>query len=224
MPIRLNLLAEAQAVEEQRRKDPVKRAIWAAVLLIAAVLAWASSLQLKAIVSNNVLGDITSQMNACTNEYKQVVEMQKKTSDMTQKLIALQSLTTNRFLNGTLLNALQQTTVENVQFVHLRLNQTYQLAEETKPKTNSGNVVPGSPAKVTEKLVLTLDGADSSPNPGEQVARMKDTISSYTYFQENLDNTNPVLWKNSSSPQISPDTGKAIVTFTLECRYSEKTR
>ncbi len=224
MPIRLNLLAEAQTVEEQRRKDPVKRAIWAAVLLIAAVLAWASSLQLKAIVSNNVLGDITSQMNACTNEYKQVVEMQKKTSDMTQKLIALQSLTTNRFLNGTLLNALQQTTVENVQFVHLRLNQTYQLAEETKPKTNSGNVVPGSPAKVTEKLVLTLDGADSSPNPGEQVARMKDTISSYTYFQENLDNTNPVLWKNSSSPQISPDTGKAIVTFTLECRYSEKTR
>lgn len=224
MPIRLNLLAEAQAVAEQRRKDPVKRAIWVAVLLIALVCAWASSLQLKAIVSNNALGDITSQMNACTNEYKQVVEMQKKTSDMTQKLIALQSLTTNRFLNGTLLNALQQTTVENVQFVHLRLNQTYQLGEETQPRTNGSTVIPGAPAKVTEKLVLTLDGADSSPNPGEQVAKMKDTISTSSYFQENLDNTNPVLWKNSSSPQISPDTGKAIVTFTLECRYSEKIR
>lgn len=224
MPIRLNLLAEAQAVEEQRRKDPVKRAIWVAVLLIAAVLIWASSLQFKAIISKNTLGNIVSEMNACTNAYKQVVEMQKKTSDMTQKLIALQTLTTNRFLNGTLLNALQQTTVENVQFVHLRLNQTYQLAEETKPKTNGSTVVPGSPAKVTEKLVLTLDGADSSPNPGEQVARIKDTISTYTYFQENLDIANPVIWKNSSSPQISPDTGKAIVTFTLECRYTEKTR
>ena len=143
---------------------------------------------------------------------------------MTQKLAALQTLSANRFLNGTLLNALQQTTVENVQFVHLRLNQTYQLAEETKPKTNGSNVIPASPAKVTEKLVLTLDGADSSPNPGEQVAKMKDAISTYSYFQENLDNTNPVLWKNSSSPQISPDTGKAIVTFTLECRYSEKSR
>ena len=150
--------------------------------------------------------------------------MQKKTGDMTQKLTALQALSTNRFLNGTLLNALQQTTVENVQFVHLRLNQTYQIAEETKAKTNGSSVVPGSPAKVTEKLVLTLDGNDSSPNPGEQVARMKDTITSYSYFQEKLDNTNPVLWKNSSSPQISPDTGKAIVTFTLECRYTEKTR
>lgn len=224
MPIRLNLLAEAQAVEEQRRKDPVKRAIWVAVLLIALVCAWASSLQLKAMVSNNALSTIVADMNACTNEYKQVVELQKKTSDMTQKIAALQTLSANRFLNGTLLNALQQTTVENVQFVHLRLNQTYQLAEETKPRTNGSNVIPGTPAKVTEKLVLTLDGADSSPNPGEQVARMKDTISAASYFQENLDNTNPVLWKNSSSPQLSPETGKAIVTFTLECRYTEKTR
>lgn len=224
MPIRLNLLAEAQAAEEQRRKDPVKRAIWVAVLLIALVFAWASSLQLKAIVSNTALNSVDAEMNACTNEYKQVVEMQKKTAEMTQKLTALQTLSTHRFLNGTLLNALQQTTVENVQFVHLRLNQTYQLAEETKPRTNGTNVIPGTPAKVTERLVLTLDGADSSPNPGEQVARMKDTISSYSYFQENLDNTNPVLWKNSSTPQISPDTGKAIVTFTLECRYTEKTR
>jgi hypothetical protein len=224
MPIRLNLLAEAQAVEEQRRKDPVKRAIWVAVLLIAAVLAWASSLQFKAIVSNSALSAIVADMNACTNEYKLVVEMQKKTGEMTQKLVALQTLSANRFLNGSLLNALQQTTVENVQFVHLRLNQTYQLAEETKPRTNGVNVIPGTPAKVTENLVLTLDGADSSPNPGEQVAKMKDTISTHTYFQENLDNTNPVLWKNSSSPQISPDTGKAIVTFTLECRYSEKSR
>ena len=224
MPIRLNLLAEAQAVEEQRRKDPVKRAIWAAVLLTALVLAWASSLQLKAIVSNTALGDVVAEMNACTNDYKQVIEMQKKTGDMAQKLTALHILTTNRFLNGTLLNALQQTTVENVQVVHLRLNQTYSLAEETKPKTNGSKVIPGSPGKVTEKLVLTIDGSDSSPNPGEQVARMKDTISTYTYFQENLDQANPVLWKNSSSPQISPDTGKAIVTFTLECRYAEKNR
>ncbi|KAB2645522.1 MAG: hypothetical protein DVB33_10770 [Verrucomicrobia bacterium] len=224
MPIRLNLLAEAQAVEEQRRKDPVKRAIWVAILLIALVCAWASSLQLKSIVSNSALSNIVADMNACTNDYKQVVDLQKKTSDMTQKLVALQTLSANRFLNGTLLNALQQATVENVQFVHLRLNQTYHLAEETKPKTNGSNVIPGAPAKVTEKLVLTLDGSDSSPNPGEQVAKMKDTISTASYFQENLDNTNPVLWKNSSSPQISPDTGKAVVTFTLECRYTEKSR
>ncbi len=36
MPIRLNLLAEAQAAEEMRRRDPVKRALWLAGLIIAA--------------------------------------------------------------------------------------------------------------------------------------------------------------------------------------------
>ena len=39
MPIRLNLLAEAQALEESRRRDPVKRAVWAGVFLVLA-LAW----------------------------------------------------------------------------------------------------------------------------------------------------------------------------------------
>ena len=36
MPIRLNLLAEAQAAEEARRRDPVKRAVWMAALIIVA--------------------------------------------------------------------------------------------------------------------------------------------------------------------------------------------
>jgi hypothetical protein len=224
MPIRLNLLAEAQAVEEQRRKDPVKRAIYVGVFLAALILAWASSIQLKAMTANSAVNDITAQMTACTNEYKQVIEMQKKMGEMNQKLLALQNLSTNRFLNGNLLNALQQTTVENVQFVRLKMDHVYKLAEATKPKTNGTTVVPGTPAKVTEKLVLTLDGADSSPNPGDQVARVKDNISGFTYFQENLDRSNPVIWKNSSSPQISPDTGRPVVTFTLECRYYEKTR
>ncbi|MEK7781158.1 MAG: hypothetical protein AAB370_06625 [Verrucomicrobiota bacterium] len=224
MPIRLNLLAEAQAIEEMRRRDPVKRAIWLAALLIAMMLVWASSLQLKAIVANKDLGAVVAQMNLCTNEYKTVVDMQKKVAEMGQKLTALHELTTNRFLNGTLLNALQQTTVEDVQLVHLKLDQTYLYTEGTKAKTNGSKVIPGMPPTITEKTVLTLDGNDSSENPGDQVTRIKEAIDNYSYFQENLDRANGVSWKNSSSPQLSPETGKAIVTFTLECRYPEKTR
>lgn len=224
MPIRLNLLAEAQAAEELRRRDPVKRAIYLAALLVAGVLVWASSIQLKAIIANKDLGTVIAHMNICTNDYKQVVEMQKKVGTMTQKLAALQCLSTNRFLNGNLLNALQQTTVEDVQLLHLKLDQIYALTEETKSKTNGSKVIPGIPAKATEKTVLILDGSDSSANPGDQVARMKDVLGNFSYFQENLDRANAVSWKNSSAPQISPETGRAIVTFTLECRYPEKTR
>ena len=38
MPIRINLLAEAQAAEEMRRKDPVKRAVWIGGFVIFLVL------------------------------------------------------------------------------------------------------------------------------------------------------------------------------------------
>jgi hypothetical protein len=224
MPIRLNLLAEAQAAEEMRRRDPVKRAMWLAALLIAMMLVWASSLQLKAIVANKDLGAVVAQMNLCTNEYKTVVEMQKKVAEMSQKLTALNELSTNRFLNGTLLNALQQTTVEDVQLVHLKLDQTYLYTEGAKAKTNGSKVIPATPPTVTEKTVLILDGNDSSATPGDQVTRIKEAIDSYPYFRENLDRANGVSWKNSSTPQLSPETGKAIVTFTLECRYPEKTR
>lgn len=224
MPIRLNLLAEAQAVEEMRRKDPVKRAIWIAVLLVAVALGWASSLQLKAIVANKEVQSVLGEIKQCTNDFARITELQKQTGQMNQKLAALTTLSTNRFLTGNLLNALQHTTVEDVQLIHLKLDQTYKLTEETKPRTNGTAVVQGKPATVTEKILLSLDGHDSSPNPGDQVLRMRDTLSQFAYFKENLDRANPVAWKNSSAPQLSPETGKAIVLFTLECRYPEKTR
>ncbi len=223
MPIRLNLLAEAQAIEEMRRRDPVKRVAWVAALLIALALGWASSLQLKAIVVNKDLGVVVAQINQCTNDYKAVVEMQSKTADMTRKLVALQTLATNRFLNGALLNALQRTTVEDVQLTRLKLDQTFLFTEGTKPKTNGNKVIPGAPPTITEQTLLTLDGADSSLTPGDQVTRIKEAIDSFPYFREQL-GPNGVAWKNSSSPQLSPDTGRAVVTFTLECRYPEKKR
>src|SRR6478735_3111088 len=127
MPIRLNLLAEAQAAEEMRRKDPVKRAIYVSALLITAVLGWASTLQLQAIVANKDLSSIQARVNQSTNEFARLTELQKQTGQMTQKLAALATLSTNRFLAGTLLNALQHTTVEDVQLIHLKLDQSYSL-------------------------------------------------------------------------------------------------
>jgi len=47
MPIRINLLAEAQAAEEMRRKDPVKRAIWIGGFVVFLTLLAALTLQLK---------------------------------------------------------------------------------------------------------------------------------------------------------------------------------
>ena len=225
MPIRLNLLAEAQAAEDMRRRDPVKRALWLAALIIALVLVWSSVLQLRATLANSDVTRVEAQMGAHTDEFKKVLDNQKKIGEIDGRLRALRQLAGNRFLQGNLLNALQQTTIEDVQLIRLRVEQLYTVFEGTKSRTNEDNVViPGKPPIATERIVVNLEGIDSSSNPGDQVNRFKGALATNAYFKEMLIKTNAVNLKSLSAPQVAPVTGKPCVMFTLECRYPEKTR
>ena len=224
MPIRLNLLAEAQAAEELRRRDPLKRALWGAALSISLMLVWSSSLFLKGVLANSELSRIQGQMSARTNQYQQVLNNQKKIEEIRMKVGALYQLATNRFLTATLLNAVQQTMVDDVQLIHLKAEQSYTLIEATKTRTNENKIFPARPASTTEKVLLTLDGNDSSANPGDQVSRFKESIAAQPYFRDTLAKTNAVSLKNLAAPQLSAANGKPFVLFTLECRFPEKTR
>ncbi len=225
MPIRLNLLAEAQAAEEERRRDPVKRAVWVAVLIVVAILVWSSSLQLKAILVNSEVSRLEGQVTSHANDYRVVLDNQNTITDINHKLAALRRLSANRLLNGTLLNALQQTTVPEVQLLRFRVEQTYLCLEGTKGRTNENNVfVPGKPPANTERILLTLEGADASPNPGDQLNKYKDALATNTYLKQVLSKTNVINLKNLAPPQVSPVTGKRSVIFTFECRYPEITR
>jgi hypothetical protein len=225
MPIRLNLLAEAQAAEEARRRDPVKRASWVATLIIVVILVWSSSLQLKAILVNSEVSRLDGQINSHANEYRGILDDQNKTADIKHKLDELRRLSANRMLQGTLLNALQQTTVEDVQLIRLRIDQTYAVFEGTKSRTNEDNVlIPGKPPTNTEKVMLTLEGADSCANPGDQLNKYKDALATNAYLRQVLIKTNAISLRSLAPPQVSPFTGKRSVNFTLECRYPEITR
>jgi len=224
MPIRLNLLAEAQAIEDVRRRDPIKRVVWMAGLLVGAMLVWASSLQVRAMIANKDISQVQAIMGAKAAAYKAVTENRQRVAEANAKLAALNALATNRFLNGTLLHALQQTTVEDVQLAHLKVEQQYLLVEGTKPRTNGSKVTPGTPAVVTEKITLSFDGRDTSASPGDQVTKFKEALAANTYFRDQLTATNQVNLKNLSAPQVSPESGRAMVNFVLECRYPEKKR
>ena len=224
MPIRLNLLAEAQAAEEARRRDPVKRAAWVSALIIVVTLVWSSSLQFKAILINSEVSRLEAQIKSQANEYRQILDHQNRAADTKNKLEALRNLSANRHLQGNLLNALQTTTVEDVQLLRLRLEQTYVYFEGTKARTNEDIIIPGKPPTSTEKTLLTLEGADSCANPGDQLNKYKDALAANAYFKQVLLKTNGISLKNLAPPQISPFNSKPSVTFTLECRYPEKTR
>ncbi len=224
MPIRINLLAEAQALEDLRRRDPVKRALLIGGLLVCLVLLWSSSLQLKAMMAKADLAKIDAELSAKSNDTQVVVSNQRKLVEVSDKLGALTELATNRFLNGTALNALQQATVDDVQLTRFRAEQAYTLTEATKPRTNADrSVTPGKPATVNERILLILDARDGGLSPGDQIDKFRVALTNCSYFQAALGRTKQMRLNNISPPQIGPD-GKPFVLFTFECLYSEKTR
>ena len=76
MPIRINLLAEAQALEDARRRDPVKRVILAGVFAIVLILVWSSSLMVRTMIGKGELSQLEGSLNSRTNAYRQILENQ----------------------------------------------------------------------------------------------------------------------------------------------------
>jgi hypothetical protein len=225
MPIRLNLLAEMQAMEDTRRRDPVKRAVLVGVVLVAAVLVWSSTLVVKQMSARSDLSAVNGAVTSQTNAYAQVVNNEKRLADERNRLRNLQILATNRFLNGNLLDVLQKNTAENVQVTRLKVTQTYILTEEVKSKPSDDDEkrpTVAKPATVTEKISLSLSATDTSSN-GEARDRFQNVLSAVPYLQKILAKTNGFRLTSLGAPQIDPS-GKSFTTFTLEANLPDKTR
>lgn len=223
MPIRINLLAEARALEELRRRDPVKRVALVGILLFLLLIAYSSWMQLQVMIVRGELSKVDGQIATRSKEFQQVLDDQRNLFDVTRRLGMLHEMATNRLLYGTLLNAFQQNIIDDVQLTKLRTEQTYVFTEGTRSKTNSDNkVILGRPATVTEKVVLSLEAKDSGPNPGDQVNKYKQVMADAAYFRGMLGKTNEFRLTSLSPPQALD--GKPFVQFGLECRFPEKTR
>src|SRR5262245_57679200 len=107
MPIRINLLAELQAAEEERRKDPVKRTAILAAVIVGAAALWAITLQVKVMASDRQMGSLQTKWKAIEKNYEAAVATQRRNLEAEEKLAALRDMSTNRFLWGIALNAFQ---------------------------------------------------------------------------------------------------------------------
>lgn len=223
MPIKINLLAESQAAEEARRRDPVKRAIWMGSFLVAAMLVWAGLLQARITLEKTNLRGFQTQIEKLDKNHKEAVKAQKQLADVQRKLDQLEKLSHSRFLTANMLNSVQKAMVENVHLIKMRTDVSYAITEAVKPRTNSTSVVAGKPAKSTEHIVLKLEAQDYSQNPGDGVSLYKEKLASLPYFERVLGETNEVRLTGLTPPQVDPD-GQQYVTFTLECPYPAITR
>src|SRR5688500_3358229 len=152
MPLCINLLAEAQTAEEQRRKDPVKRAAFIAGFLVFLVVLWSMTLQFKIMASKSELTQLEARWKNIAKTYESALETRKRATDVETKLSALQQMTTNRFLWGNALNAVQQSLngIEEVHVMRLKTEQIYTQTEEVKGRKDGSRLVPGKPATAAE--------------------------------------------------------------------------
>lgn len=224
MPIRINLLAEAQAAEELRRKDPVKRALFVAITLVALVLFWSSTLQMKIVSAKGELGGLEARWKSIESNYQTAVDARRNSIEAEEKLLALQQFATNRFLWGNALNAFQQTlkNLEDVRVVRLKTEQIYIQSED--PKGKSADPKAPKAMLATEKINIMVDGLDASPQPGGQINSFKSAIANEPYFLANLQKTNNVLLLSLSPPQVDGFGRSPFVKFSLQCFFPEKVR
>jgi hypothetical protein len=220
MPIRINLLSEALAEEDLRRRDPVKRTIYMGAFFVVLSLVWFSSTWLEYMVDKGKLTRIQGAIQDRTNDYARVQGNLKGIADTKKHLDALDQLASARFLQGNLLNALQHTYVTNVQLVRLRVNQSSSPVPAVPARAGSAAAA-YSPAMI-QHVSLTMDAKDFSANPGDQVNHFKDALGRQEYFSHYLDASNGIRLSSLSALQ-TPSDNKPFVMFTLECRFLDKT-
>jgi hypothetical protein len=220
MAIRINLLAEAQAAEEMRRRDPVKRSIWMGGFFILVVLLISGFLQAKIFIAKSESATLQARWKEIETKVKDVTDHRARTRELEKKLAALDQFTTNRMLWAPALDALQRTPVEGVELVRISTAQTFAQTEGTRPA--EGSTTPGKPATATERAVLTIEARDYSAQTGGQVPRFKQSLASSPYFEAVLQKTNTIQLTSQSAPQN--ELGRAYVGFGFKLFYEDKER
>lgn len=221
MPIHINLLAEAQAAEELRRRDPVKRSLQASGVIIGLILLWCLVVQVRIMRANTEYKRNEARWNSIASKHAALTESLKKSAEIERNLTALDRLSTNRFLMGSTLNALQQTVVEKVQAVRVKTDQVFTFIEPVPAKTNTTKITPGKPAAAIEKVAITIEAKDWNP-VDQNYNKFKEAIAKYPIFQTNLAKPDALRLTSLSKPSYDPsDPVAAFVTFTLEMQFPE---
>jgi hypothetical protein len=219
MPIRINLLAEQQAIEEARRRDPVKRVAIAGGGLVLVMVLWIVSLHFEVAGARVELTRHEGRLVSVEENSKGARLNKAAISEMEGRVAHLERYSTNRFFSANLLDALQQIAVDDVRVVQLQTSHQYSTNAEFTFKTN---------------LVFQLDQAKSwqfwrAQSPQTNLLTLvSNRISTITNQVRNLitpvplaTKINLVTNKQQVTAQIEikrPPTAAELITLTIKAR------
>ena len=217
MPIRVNLMAEAQALEEARRRNPVKLGIWIAGFFVALVGLWIAKVQMDIYFAKNDLAQLNAQWRADEAKYIGVTNNENQITAIKGKIAALEHLHTNRFLWGPVLNALQQTVVDQVQVTHIW---GLQIIEREANRSVAGKTILGTAN--FEKIKLSIAGKDYSPS-AEGYKNYEDTLNHFDFFAKKMGGREGFTIEGAPSQkfQEAPGSSREFRNFTLTNQFPD---
>ncbi len=208
MPIRINLLAEAQAAEEARRRDPVKRTVLVGVGLVVAMLVWMTLIMLQVRGARDELARESKRLAEVQPGFLVVSNNNRVATDLNRKADAIVKYATNRFLWGSVLDAFQHTATSNVWISHFEARHTYVTNKEFRLETNLV-VLLKEPKKWYQ-----LWAAETGTNV---LTVITNTFAALTNRMDFVTGGIPALLLNQlvTNPQLSEVSGKLIATRPL---------
>jgi hypothetical protein len=219
MPIQINLLAEQQAAEEARRRDPVKRAILAGVGLVCLMVLWAVLLGLEFASAKAELTHYEARLQAVEDNSKETRLKWSTASDIESRIANLERYSTNRFFCATILDAMQQVMVDDVRVMELQTAHSYATNSDATFKTNFAFTID------TKKPWQFWKSVSPAPNILTQVSNQLATITNKV---ESLKTAVPLLTKidlTTNGNQVTanveikkPLSASEQITLTIKAR------
>ena len=215
MPIKINLLAEEQVAEELRRKDPLKRAIVIAGVLVALVIGYAG----MSIVRTKGMVAQAESAEAAYDEIKAkefaLRDLRAFSGQLERNLDSLNRLATNRFLMAPVLNELQYCVLDGIRLTQFQMVQNYSYVEAIKARDDIGQKA--VPPKSIEHKLFRIEAEDTNEKFNEFMARIGQR------FEGQLRKREGVSLQSRSDP-IDKGDGKPFRAIVIECRYPDITR
>jgi hypothetical protein len=232
MPIRINLLAETQAEEELRRKDPVKRIILGAVGLVIVVIAWTGTLVWQAKAKESELAATRQKLEQLKPRHEQIKRNDLLAVEARQKIERLHYYATNRFLWAPVLNALAQVCTNsfatNITFNRLQTDQQFVELPAVKAVTNAAGqvITPARPEGIGERNRIVVEARDYGQEVDNNYKKFQDAVTEAPFFKGLLDPRNPATLNNLTLGAADPlqPGSRPFRTFVMQFQFAEKFR
>lgn len=223
MPIRINLLAEHFEIEEQKRRDPVKRAVMAGAFLVLCVCGYAASVYLHASTKEKLLAARQTEYRALESKYKQAMANNQLRSEIQAKLDMIESLAAERFIWAPTLNALQHALINGIQVTKIATEQKSQVVDSIKDTVDSrGNRKAGKKGGAFEEMTLNIEGKDFDKAGQNNHLTFQKKLADLPFFKTNLVADGIRLTKQDP-PTVDPETQKTFAIFGFACSFPKRT-